>query len=89
MANALPHFAKRLKELREAAGLSKYRLAQLSGLTRQAISNLELGNREPTWVTVQRLARALGVSMEDLADPEIIRPPEPPRRRPGRRRKKA
>src|SRR5689334_636444 len=52
-------FAKRLATLREEAGLSQYELARRSGMSKQALSNLELGNREPTWLTVRRLARAL------------------------------
>src|SRR5262245_21398525 len=57
-------FAERLRQLREKAGLSQYALSQLSGLTKQALSRLELGEREPTWDTVQQLAAALGVSTE-------------------------
>jgi transcriptional regulator with XRE-family HTH domain len=46
-------------------------LAKLSGLSKQALSNLELGNREPNWNTVQRLAAALGVSCDDFIDPAV------------------
>src|SRR4051812_20225715 len=53
-------FADRLRALREGQGLSQYALAKRSGISKQALSNLELSNREPTWVTVQRLALALG-----------------------------
>jgi transcriptional regulator with XRE-family HTH domain len=56
-------FARKLQELREAAGISQYELAKRSGLSKQAVSNLELGNREPTWETVQALARGLGVEV--------------------------
>ncbi len=62
MKRAKP-FARRLKELREKAGLSQAELVQRSGVSKQAVSNLELGNRKPTWETVRRLARALGVSV--------------------------
>ena len=53
-------FARRLARLRRAAGLSQYRVAQLTGLSRQAVSLLERGS-VPLWPTVQALARALGV----------------------------
>jgi transcriptional regulator with XRE-family HTH domain len=80
-------FAERLKGLREAAGLSQYALAKRSGLTKQALSRLELGEREPTWVTVQLLAAALGVDCREFVDPGLKPPaPEPPRP-PGRPRK--
>jgi transcriptional regulator with XRE-family HTH domain len=80
-------FAGRLVELREAAGITKYELARRAGMTRQALSLLERGEREPNWVTVQRLAAALGVSCEAFADPSALAPPpELPRPR-GRPRK--
>src|SRR5262245_42475891 len=66
MPQTLPTFADRLKDLRETAGISQYELAKRSGLSRQALSNLELGNREPTWETVRTLARALGVSVAEF-----------------------
>ena len=80
-------FADRLKSLREAAGLSQYALAQRSGLTKQALSRLELGENEPTWATVQLIAAALGVDCREFVDPGLKPPaPEPPRPR-GRPRK--
>jgi len=54
-------FAGRLRELREAAGLSQAELAELAGLHRFGVAKLEQGVREPSWATVQALADALGV----------------------------
>jgi transcriptional regulator with XRE-family HTH domain len=63
-------FADRLRQVRTAAGISQYRLAKLSGLSKQAINLLESGQSRPSWETVQALARALGVSCESfLTDP--------------------
>ena len=60
-------FAARLKNLRERAGLSQYRLAQLAGMRSQQVNHLEAGKRrDPAWSTVQKLARALAVSTEEL-----------------------
>jgi transcriptional regulator with XRE-family HTH domain len=75
-------FADRLTALREAAGVTMYRLAQLSGLSKQAISRLENGETRPAWDTVLALARALGVSVEAFVVelPEAPPPPEPKRR---------
>ena len=73
-------FAKRLVDAREAAGLSKYELARRSGLSRQALSLLELGEREPNWTTVQLLAAALGTDCRQFTDPDLTLPvPEEPR----------
>lgn len=57
-------FADRLRALREVAGISQYRLAKLSGLSKQAVSYLESGQYQPSWETVQALAKALGVTCE-------------------------
>jgi DNA-binding XRE family transcriptional regulator len=64
-------FADRLRTARDAAGISQYRLAKLSGLSKQAVNLLESGQvPNPSWETVQALARALGVTTEAfLTDP--------------------
>jgi excisionase family DNA binding protein len=51
----------RLRAIREAAGLNQLQLAAASGLTHEAISNLETGKRAPYATTVRALAQALGV----------------------------
>jgi transcriptional regulator with XRE-family HTH domain len=61
-------FAQRLRELREAAGLSQYELARRSGVSKQALSKLEKGERQPSWETVRKLARALDVSVAAFDD---------------------
>src|SRR5215208_5099133 len=55
---------KRLRAIREAAGLNQIQLAAASGLTHEAISNLETGKRSPHATTVRALAQALGVAPE-------------------------
>jgi transcriptional regulator with XRE-family HTH domain len=82
-------FAQRLRGLREAAGLSQYALAKKSGLTKQALSRLELGERAPTWQTVQLLASALGVDCSSFVDPNLKPPEAMPSAPPGRLRKPA
>lgn len=63
---AKPAFARRLRQLREAAGLSVAELAAKLGVSRQAVHQLEAGRAQPAWETVQRLADVLGLSTEDL-----------------------
>jgi transcriptional regulator with XRE-family HTH domain len=88
MAKKQTAFADRLTALRDAAGISQYRLAQLSGLTKQAISRLERGVGQPSWETVQALARGLGVSCEAfMIEPEEPPPPPPAPKKPGRKPK--
>ena len=72
------NFADRLKELREAAGLSQYALAQRSGLSGVAIARLERSERQPAWETVRRLARALNVAVGEFDVGEVVgMPPSP------------
>jgi transcriptional regulator with XRE-family HTH domain len=54
-------FAAKLKRLRETAGLSQPQLAERAGMNRFGVAKLEQGVREPSWATVQALAKALGV----------------------------
>lgn len=51
--------ANRLKELREARGLSLAALAALVGTSNQQISHLELGKRQLTVEWLERIALAL------------------------------
>src|SRR5262249_569986 len=80
-------FGRRLRKARIAAGLSQGGLGGRIGLTRQSISYLELGEREPSWETVRLLARVLGVSLDefDVNDLQLPEPPAPRKR--GRPRK--
>jgi excisionase family DNA binding protein len=55
---------KRLRAIRETAGLNQIQLAAASGLTHEAISRLETGRCWPYAETVRKLARALGVEPE-------------------------
>jgi transcriptional regulator with XRE-family HTH domain len=78
-------FGTTLKRLREAAGLSQMGLAVAAGLNLFTVAKLEQGVREPTWATVQALAKALGVSCEafvakDAPADEPSPPPEPKRK---------
>jgi transcriptional regulator with XRE-family HTH domain len=57
-------FGRRLKELREQAGLTQPQLAERANLSKAGIADLEQGRREPSWSTVQSLCAALAVSCE-------------------------
>lgn len=55
-----------LRRRREAAGLSQEALAAAAGLHRTYVSLLERGQRAPSIVVVQQLARGLGTTMTSL-----------------------
>lgn len=52
-------FGDNLKEMREGAGLSQERLAELADLDRTEVSLLERGKRMPRLDTIVALARGL------------------------------
>src|SRR5262245_7531048 len=79
-------FGARLKQLREAAGLSQQGLAVAAGMNVFGVAKLEQGINGPTWGSVLALARALKVSCEafvteDRADPSAEAPSSPVRPR--------
>ena len=78
-------FAQRLKELREASGMTQQALADLAGLKLGGIRDLEQGRNKPTWETVLALASALGVSCV-VFDQQPVKT-DPPKK--GRPRKDA
>ena len=67
-AAQLTSFSAQLRQLRERSGLTQEQLAERAGLTANAISALERGERRhPYPHTVQALAAALALSNEDRA----------------------
>jgi transcriptional regulator with XRE-family HTH domain len=81
-------FGDRLRSLRQARGLTMYALWQLSikrghEVSKQTISRLEAKQEpaQPTWETVQALARALDVP----TDAFVIREPQEPAPAPEQR----
>ena len=59
-------FGERLRQLREAAGLTREQLAEQAGLTAKGIGALERGERRRPYLrTIQALAGALGLSEEE------------------------
>jgi len=59
-------FGKRLRALREERGWSQEEFADRAGLHRTYVSAVERGVRNPTLTVLERLAKALGVSMAEL-----------------------
>jgi ribosome-binding protein aMBF1 (putative translation factor) len=71
LSDVAVRFGKRLREVREEAGISQEKLAELATLHRTYVSSVERGKRNISIENIERLAVALGVSMRDLmpADP--------------------
>ena len=62
-----PALGQAIRQLRNKRGLSQEDLAHAAGVTTGTISAIERGNSNPTWGTVKSIARALDVSMPELA----------------------
>jgi transcriptional regulator with XRE-family HTH domain len=64
MSNDVRHLVGRnVKRLRIAAGISQAKLADRMGVDRAYVSGLELGQRNPTIVTLWHVGQALGVKL--------------------------
>jgi transcriptional regulator with XRE-family HTH domain len=64
---------KNVRRLRIAAGLSQAELAERMGVDRAYVSGLELGQRNPTIVTLWHIAKALDVKLRPFFDEEKSR----------------
>lgn len=58
--------AKRLKDVRKSKNISVYKLSQLSSVSETHIRDLERGDRNPSFDTLSKLAKPLGLSLSDL-----------------------
>ena len=59
-------FGANVRRLRKRAGYSQEAFADLSGIARSYMSEVEVGRRNPTLKVVQRIAEALGVPASTL-----------------------
>ncbi len=59
-------FGKRLRELRTVKGYSQEQLAEMATLHWTYIGGIERGERNPTLINIERLARALNISLPEL-----------------------
>src|SRR5438270_186206 len=60
-------FKDMLRELRAAAGLTQQQLADRAGVPLPSLRGHEQGQRLPSWASVVKLARALGVSTDTFS----------------------
>src|SRR4051794_27918985 len=59
---------RRVQRLRAAAGLTQAQLAAAAAVPLSSLQNWEIDRREPSFRAACRLAKALGVTAEYLAD---------------------
>jgi DNA-binding XRE family transcriptional regulator len=58
----------RLRAVRESANLSQLELSRRSGVAQESLSRTETGRRDPRLGTLQRLAKGLGLSLDQLME---------------------
>lgn len=56
----------RLKEFRSAHSINQTELGRLCGVSRQTISQIERGDYSPSVTLALKIARVLGVTVEDI-----------------------
>ncbi|MBM4378373.1 MAG: helix-turn-helix transcriptional regulator [Deltaproteobacteria bacterium] len=68
------HLAAECIRLRQEAGLSQRALARASGVPQSEISRMERGLANPTWRTLEAVARASGMTLAFVPLPKRERP---------------
>lgn len=58
--------AERLKAVRKSKNISVYKLSQLTGVSETHIRDLERGDRNPSFDTLSRLVKPMGLSLSEL-----------------------
>ena len=66
LADVFVRFGERLRKVRQKKGLSQEALADLAGLHRTYVSSVERGKRNISLANIEKLAKALQVSMAKL-----------------------
>jgi transcriptional regulator with XRE-family HTH domain len=66
-------FKDRLRQLRKEADLTQQQLADRAGLPVGSLRGHEQGQRVPSWASVVRLAKALGVSTDAFSECDEVR----------------
>jgi len=72
-ARVRPKQAAHLLQLRKNAGLTQAELAQAADVPQTTIATWEWSSSPPRAEVLPRLARALGVRLEDLLVPQVVR----------------
>jgi transcriptional regulator with XRE-family HTH domain len=68
--------ARKLRVLRAKQGLTKKAVAERAGISRPTVAALEQGAQDALYPTLEKLAKAYGVPVEELVEDEpVYRPP--------------
>lgn len=66
MKNLIKKFGKKVREVRVGKQMSQGDVARILGVHRSYISGIERGTRNPSLITIEKIANALKVNKKDL-----------------------
>ena len=64
--NESAKLGKNLKRIRTAKGISQGEIGRILGVDKGFVSNIENGKTNPTLATIAKIAKAIGVKIEEL-----------------------
>ncbi len=66
MSNSAKKLGENIRKIRLAKGMTQGDLCRKLDVDRAYMSNVETGKKNPTLSTIERIAKALGVSVKEL-----------------------
>jgi len=66
MKDTIKQFGNKVREIRLQKKMSQGDVAKILGVHRSYISGIERGTRNPSLITIEKIAKALGVSKDVL-----------------------
>jgi len=66
MENTVKKFGRKVREIRLEKKMSQGNVAKILGVHRTYISGIERGMRNPSLITLEKIAKALKVSIDNL-----------------------
>lgn len=66
MTNSARKLGENVRRIREEKGMTQIELCRKLELDRAYMSNIENGKKNPTLATIEKIAKALGVSLDEL-----------------------
>lgn len=66
MSGWLDWISTKVREARKAAGMTQHQLGEAAGIPQSHVSRIERGKLSPTHMTIEKIARALGIEPQEL-----------------------
>lgn len=66
MTTVTQKFGEKLRKLRKQKGLTQEKLSEMTGIDYSYLNQIEAGKKNPSLKRITKLARVLGVPLEEL-----------------------